>query len=112
MTRADEDRVRDILDAAAQLAEIVSLGHDRFHAESLLQRATERLLEIIGEAANAMTDGSRAAIDGVPWEPCPEPGSATGPSTAARHRYQAGRGMPSCSQNASKCSRARRSRAT
>lgn len=68
MSRADAERGQDILDAAAQLAEIVSAGEERFLAEPVLQRATERLLEIIGEAANAMSDEGRASVDGVPWD--------------------------------------------
>ena len=67
MSRADEQRVQDILEACAELAEIVSLGQDRFFAETLFQRAAERLLEIIGEAANVMTEELRASVDGVPW---------------------------------------------
>lgn len=66
MSRADEQRVQDIFEACAELAEIVSPGQDRFFAEALLQRAAERLLEIIGEAANVMTEEVRASVDGVP----------------------------------------------
>lgn len=68
MSRADEQRVQDILEACTQLAEIVALGEDRFMVDALLQRAAERLLEIIGEAANVLTEEVRSLIDGVPWD--------------------------------------------
>lgn len=68
MSRNDEQRTQDVLEACAQLAEVVSLGEERFIAEVLLQRAAERLLKIIGEAANAMTDEFRASVTGVPWD--------------------------------------------
>lgn len=68
MSRDDEQRAQDVLEACAQLAELVSLGNDRFIADVLLQRAAERLLEIIGEAANAMTEEFRGSVNRVPWD--------------------------------------------
>jgi uncharacterized protein with HEPN domain len=67
VSRADQQRAQDVLDAAAELADIVSGGHDRFLAETVRQRAAERLLEIIGEAANALTDEFRSSVEGIPW---------------------------------------------
>jgi uncharacterized protein with HEPN domain len=49
------------------VAEIVARGKIEFLADTILQRAMERLLEIIGEAANALSDESRVAFPGVPW---------------------------------------------
>jgi len=67
MTRADDQRIADIVDAASELAAIVELGAERFRTESILQRATERLLEIIGEAANALGADTKARHPEVPW---------------------------------------------
>jgi uncharacterized protein with HEPN domain len=67
MSRGDDERLADILEAAGELAEIVALGHDRFARESVLQRAAERLLEVIGEAANAVGDDTRARLSSVAW---------------------------------------------
>jgi uncharacterized protein with HEPN domain len=67
MSRGDEERPADILDAASELADIVALGHARFARESVLQRAAERLLEIIGLAASAVGEDTRARLGSVPW---------------------------------------------
>lgn len=55
MSRADEQRVDDILDAASELAAVVSLGVDQFLTTPIYQRGIERLLEIIGEASNQLS---------------------------------------------------------
>ena len=61
MSRSDDERVADILEAADELATVVEVGRDAF-AESLLhRRAAERLLEIIGEASTALTDDFMAS---------------------------------------------------
>ena len=67
MSRSDDQRIADILDAADELAAIIELGRERFLSESLLRRAAERLLEIIGEAANAISDDTRTLHPEVPW---------------------------------------------
>lgn len=67
MTRPDNQRIADILDAASELAAIVDLGIERFRTDSILQRAAERLLEIIGEAANALSDDTKARHPELPW---------------------------------------------
>ena len=67
MSRSDEQRIADILDAAAELAIIVDRGRAAFDADPVLQRATERLLEIIGEVANALDDTTTARYPEVPW---------------------------------------------
>ena len=56
MSRSDERRLADILDAPEELAAIVGRGRDAFLADAILTRSAERLLEIIGEAANALSD--------------------------------------------------------
>lgn len=67
MAERDDQRVADIVDAAEEIAKIVAVGEDAFRTDRVRQLATERLLEIIGEAARAMTDAGRAAYSDVPW---------------------------------------------
>ncbi len=67
MSRSDEEGIADILDAAQELDGIVARGRDSLLAETVLQRAAERLLEIIGEAASGISEESRSAFPGIPW---------------------------------------------
>ena len=67
MSRTDDQRVLDILDAADQVAGVVKDGRKAWDQDRLRQLAVERLLEIIGESANALTDEFRAAYPDVPW---------------------------------------------
>jgi len=59
VSRRDGQRVADIVDAAAELSAIVDRGRDAFDADPILRRVAERLLEIIGEAANSLTAETR-----------------------------------------------------
>lgn len=52
MSRSDDERITDLLDAGDELADIVDRGAEAFDADPILRRAAERLLEIIGEAAS------------------------------------------------------------
>ena len=67
MSRSDEQRVADIREAGAELAAVVSLGRTAFLEQSLCRRAAERLLEIIGEAANQLSEDFTAQRAEVPW---------------------------------------------
>lgn len=67
MTRRDDERVSDIVDAAGQVAMIVAAGEVAYREDRVRQLAVERLLEIIGESARAMSDASRDRYTGVPW---------------------------------------------
>ena len=67
MTRSDEQRLADLLDAADELAGIVGRGRDAFDTDPILRRAAERLLEIIGEAANGLSEEATDAHPSVPW---------------------------------------------
>ena len=67
MSRTDDQRVLDILDAADQVAGVVKDGRKAWDQDRLRQLAVERLLEIIGESANALSDQFRAAYPDVPW---------------------------------------------
>ena len=67
MSRSDDERVADILDAAHELASVVQVGIDEFHAGFLRLRAAERLLEIIGEASGSLSDEFKQAHPGIAW---------------------------------------------
>lgn len=67
MSRDDELRIADILEAATELIAVVDRGRPAFDADPILQRAAERLLEIIGEAANGLSEAEQARHDGIPW---------------------------------------------
>jgi uncharacterized protein with HEPN domain len=67
VSRSDEQRLADLLDAADELASIVDRGRESFDADPILRRAAERLLEIIGEAANGLSDETTGRHRDVPW---------------------------------------------
>ena len=66
MSRRDDERVADILEAADRVAAAIGPGRDAWEKDRLRQLAVERLLEIIGEAANALSDEFRGRYPGVP----------------------------------------------
>jgi uncharacterized protein with HEPN domain len=59
--------VQDILDAAAQILDVVRDGRAMWDKDRLRQLAVERLLEIIGESANVLSDEFREEHPDVPW---------------------------------------------
>ena len=67
MTRDDQQRLDDIIECARDLTQITRFGIDEFLKNKISQRAAERLLEIIGEAANAIDPNVRANHDAVAW---------------------------------------------
>ncbi|MBK5223363.1 MAG: DUF86 domain-containing protein [Acidimicrobiia bacterium] len=67
MSRGDAERVADIFEVANELAEVVAVGREPFLASLLHIRAAERLLEIIGEASNALSDGYKERHREVAW---------------------------------------------
>jgi uncharacterized protein with HEPN domain len=67
VSRSDDLRLADIHEAAAQLEMVVAGGRAAFDADWMRQRAAERLLEIIGEAANAMSEEFKRNHPKVPW---------------------------------------------
>jgi uncharacterized protein with HEPN domain len=67
VSRSDAERVADILEAADEVAMVVAVGRQDFAESVLLRRATERLLEVIGEANTALSDEFKAAYPGVAW---------------------------------------------
>jgi uncharacterized protein with HEPN domain len=67
VSRSDDQRLADLLDAADELAGIVDRGRESFNADPILRRAAERLLEIIGEAANGLSAETTGRYPTVPW---------------------------------------------
>jgi uncharacterized protein with HEPN domain len=67
VSRADDERIDDIVEAASEIAAIVDAGREAWEKDHVRQLAVERLLEIIGESARAMTDSGRARHPGIPW---------------------------------------------
>lgn len=67
MSRSDDQRVADILDAADELAIVTEVGRDAFVSSPLHIRAAERLLEIIGEASNTVTDDFKTNHSEIAW---------------------------------------------
>jgi uncharacterized protein with HEPN domain len=51
----------------ALIAGVVKDGRKAWDQDRLRQLAVERLLEIIGESANTLSDGFRAGYTEVPW---------------------------------------------
>jgi uncharacterized protein with HEPN domain len=67
LSRSDDLRIADVLEAAEQLATLVADGRRAFDEDWMRQRAAERLLEIIGEASNAISDEFKGDHADVPW---------------------------------------------
>lgn len=67
MSRSDDERVADILEAATEVSALVASGRDEWDGDRVRRLAVERLLEIIGEAARALSDEGRARYAEVPW---------------------------------------------
>jgi uncharacterized protein with HEPN domain len=67
MNQNDKRRIQDILELAAELAEYVNEGQERFESELSLVRAVERVIELIGESASAISSDTQAKILNVDW---------------------------------------------
>jgi uncharacterized protein with HEPN domain len=67
LSRSDAERIADILDASGELGGLVGRGKPAYDADVLLQRAAERLLEIIGEAASTLSDELIEQMPDVAW---------------------------------------------
>lgn len=67
MSRSDDERIADIVEAAREVAALVSRGRAAYDADRVLQLALERLLEIIGEASVSLSAEQRANRPGIPW---------------------------------------------
>lgn len=67
MSRSDVHRVADMVQAAAEIASIVERGRGAFDSDIVLRRAVERCLEIMGEAAKAVSVEFASLHPQVPW---------------------------------------------
>jgi uncharacterized protein with HEPN domain len=81
VSRADEQRIDDILDAASQVTALAEEGKEAWDADRVRQLAVERLLEIIGESARALSDEARARYPEIPWS------DVIGLRTVLAHHY-------------------------
>jgi uncharacterized protein with HEPN domain len=67
VSRSDVERRADILEAAEEIATLVRVDKSSWDDDRVRRLAVERLLEMIGEAARAMTEQSRALCPDIPW---------------------------------------------
>ena len=67
MNQNDKRRIQDILELGAELAEYVGQGRKHFDSELSQVRAIERVIELIGESAAAISGETRATILNVDW---------------------------------------------
>lgn len=65
--RDDNARLRDILEACELLVREVGPRLHELGSDPVLQAATQRWIEIIGEVASRLSDGVRDTSSDVPW---------------------------------------------
>lgn len=79
--RSDRERLEDILEACRSLRQHVAGRLDDLPRDEILRLATERLVEIIGEAAARISSELQAAHPDVDWR------GPAGIRTILAHRY-------------------------
>jgi uncharacterized protein with HEPN domain len=67
VSRPDDKRLDDILEATSEIGDIVARGRAAFDEDVALRRAMERCLELVGEAAKSLSADVRDSIPSVPW---------------------------------------------
>jgi uncharacterized protein with HEPN domain len=67
MKRTDPFLLADILDAIDEIQETVPSERKMFHANKLVQSHVLRHIQIVGEAANRLSDGLKDQHSHVPW---------------------------------------------
>jgi uncharacterized protein with HEPN domain len=67
VSRSDSQRIVDMISTVEEIADIVGRGRLAFDADIALRRAVERCLEILGEAAKAVTPAVMNAHPEIPW---------------------------------------------
>jgi uncharacterized protein with HEPN domain len=65
--RDDSERLKDILDAIAQIERYAIQGRDRFEKEELVQVWIVHHLQVIGEAASALSESLTRQYSEVSW---------------------------------------------
>lgn len=81
MNENDVRRIEDILEFAAELEKCVDLGKLNFLENKMTARAMERIIELIGEAATAMSSEGRSEYPDIDWA------GALGMRTWLAHAY-------------------------
>ncbi|MEI8220431.1 MAG: HepT-like ribonuclease domain-containing protein [Actinomycetes bacterium] len=67
MSRSDDQRVADIVEAASNLTTLVERGRETFDQDLVIRLAMERLLEIIGEASHRLSEDFKNEHGAVDW---------------------------------------------
>jgi uncharacterized protein with HEPN domain len=65
--RGDRDRLRDILDAIAEIEKYAARGHEAYAGDELLQVWIVHHIQIIGEAAANLSQDLRRSYSEMPW---------------------------------------------
>ena len=65
--RRDDERLQDILDAIAAIERYLQQGKSAFEAQELVQVWVAYHLQMIGEAATALSPDLKARYANVPW---------------------------------------------
>lgn len=65
--RDDGERLRDIVEAIEQIEKYAADGQQRFMDDELVQIWTIHHLQVIGEAANALSAEAREQLPSLPW---------------------------------------------
>ncbi|WP_423922897.1 DUF86 domain-containing protein [Candidatus Poriferisodalis sp.] len=68
MSRSNEERIQDILEAAAKVQEIAEAGEQAYRAGWMRRTAAERLMQVIGEAASKLSPEAQDRYPDVPWQ--------------------------------------------
>lgn len=70
MTKERDERLHlaDIADAIDRILTYTAGGRQAFFADTMIQDAVVRNLEILGEAIRAITDATRGAHPEIPWK--------------------------------------------
>lgn len=67
MSRPDAKRLDDMREMCAVIGRLVSRGRPLDDGSEMLMLALERALEVLGEAANHVSETSRAEYPSIPW---------------------------------------------
>jgi len=67
MSRSDDERIADILEFTDRLAFLVAEGRKAYDESPAFGPAIERFIELIGEAASALSLEARAKYPDIEW---------------------------------------------
>lgn len=66
--RSDKERFLDIAEAITNINRYLSRGQSAFEADEMFQVWVVRNLQIIGEAANRISEETQAKYPSIPWK--------------------------------------------